>query len=461
MFEDEYLDRPVPPHHSHAPPHASSAAHDEPFMVKDPATQRYLLYGRYLMIRQLGKGTYSKVILAKDLHAAATPLVDQGGVVAIKIFRGQRNYDDAFEDECKILDAISQPIAVETKNSNASGGHGHRSGGTHHSFAVSSSNGEVLSGALLDGSRAFSKLLASVRHRVHRAIIFPALGISLLEILQHRKAYFVARRKDEEQRRCAASTLAAAPYEKFRRGGVPLFVVRSIGYQLFAFLYYIQGRGVVHTDLKPENILLEQKKLLISNSLGPLPVTSGIKVIDFGSAEFTAEFKNQTSDGSRISFRTIQTRHYRAPEVVFGSGWSYPADVWSVGLILWELLKGDCVFMTHDDKEHLAMMQRFLGAPSRNDGGYWSIFRRGDKREEFVSRRHHSGGTLRWPTEETSSHDVKYLKEIVSLEDELHEYGADREFRCFVDLVRGILEWNPERRLSASDALAHPFFSSS
>ena len=44
----------------------------------------------------------------------------------------------------------------------------------------------------------------------------------------------------------------------------------------------------------------------------------------------------------------IQTRHYRAPEVVLGLGWSFPADMWSVACIILELLEGRLTFDTHD-----------------------------------------------------------------------------------------------------------------
>ena len=44
-----------------------------------------------------------------------------------------------------------------------------------------------------------------------------------------------------------------------------------------------------------------------------------------------------------------------------GLGWSYPCDVWSVGCILVELFTGDALFQTHDNLEHLALMQKVLG----------------------------------------------------------------------------------------------------
>lgn len=458
MFEDAYLDHTAPYLRDSSRPES-----EQPFLQKEPSSQRYLLYGRYLFVRQLGKGTYSKVVLAKDLHAVQS--VSSGRVlqslsvsslntdfVAIKIFRGERCYDDAFRDECDILNVLSQPML---KSSGSASG----------CDAVPA----MLEDALFDGAHAFSRSLSSLHHRVHCAIVFPALGMSLLELLACRKKYFEVEVANGRSPIPPSSSGPKPPpqptrrgerYERFRRGGLPLFAVRSFGYQLFSFLHYCRTKGIVHTDLKPENILVEHKKTLNSEDLGPLPVTLGIKVIDFGSAEFVSNFSSISENGSRISCRTIQTRHYRAPEVIFGSGWSYPADMWSAGLILWEMLQGDCVFMTHEDREHLAMMERFIGSPSPKEGGYWSLFKHGDRFEDFVSRKHRSSGSLRWPHSDTYRKDLRYVDEIVPLAEDLRDFSDSHQFCTFVDLIQRVLDWNPSRRLSAAEALAHPFFTS-
>ena len=62
-----------------------------------------------------------------------------------------------------------------------------------------------------------------------------------------------------------------------------------------------------------------------------LPENSDIKVIDFGSATFKDQYHSSI----------VSTRHYRAPEVILGLGWSFPCDIWSVGCILVELTTGD------------------------------------------------------------------------------------------------------------------------
>ena len=63
-----------------------------------------------------------------------------------------------------------------------------------------------------------------------------------------------------------------------------------------------------------------------------VPRTSDLKVIDFGSATFEDQYHS----------RVVSTRHYRAPEVILELGWTFPADIWSVGCILMELATGAC-----------------------------------------------------------------------------------------------------------------------
>jgi dual-specificity kinase len=76
-----------------------------------------------------------------------------------------------------------------------------------------------------------------------------------------------------------------------------------------------------------------------------------IRLIDFGSATFDDEYHSSV----------VSTRHYRAPEIILGLGWSFPCDIWSIGCILVEFFTGDALFQTHDNLEHLAMMQAVCG----------------------------------------------------------------------------------------------------
>lgn len=74
---------------------------------------------------------------------------------------------------------------------------------------------------------------------------------------------------------------------------------------------------------------------------------SEIRLIDFGSATFDDEYHSSV----------VSTRHYRAPEIILQLGWSFPCDIWSIGCIIVEFFTGDALFQTHDNLEHLAMME--------------------------------------------------------------------------------------------------------
>merc|ERR1719479_458102 len=84
-----------------------------------------------------------------------------------------------------------------------------------------------------------------------------------------------------------------------------------------------------------------------------IPVDPRLKVIDFGSALF-----ENTKHGHH---HLVQTRHYRAPEVVLGMKWTFPIDIWSIGCIMLEFIYGRMVFNTHDSIDHLSQMITMIG----------------------------------------------------------------------------------------------------
>lgn len=89
--------------------------------------------------------------------------------------------------------------------------------------------------------------------------------------------------------------------------------------QCLEAISYLHDLGVVHCDLKPENILIKSYR------------TCEIKVIDLGSSCF------QTDNLSLY----VQSRSYRAPEVMLGLPYDEKIDVWSIGCILAELYSGE------------------------------------------------------------------------------------------------------------------------
>lgn len=169
-----------------------------------------------------------------------------------------------------------------------------------------------------------------------------------------------------------------------------------------------------------------------------MPKTSAIKVIDFGS----------TTYGRRNQSYVISTRHYRAPEVMLGLGWSYPCDIWSIGCILVELCSGEALFQTHEDLEHLAMMERVLGPfPQR-------MLKRADRHAEKYVRR----GRLDWPDSANSRESIRAVLKLSRLQNLIMQH-VDHSAGDLINLLQGLLRYDPSERLTAREALSHPFFS--
>ena len=103
---------------------------------------------------------------------------------------------------------------------------------------------------------------------------------------------------------------------KFQGFSLPL--VRKFAHSILQCLDALHKNRIIHCDLKPENILLKQQG------------RSGIKVIDFGSSCY---------EHQRV-YTYIQSRFYRAPEVILGARYGMPIDMWSLGCILAELQIG-------------------------------------------------------------------------------------------------------------------------
>ena len=123
--------------------------------------------------------------------------------------------------------------------------------------------------------------------------------------------------------------------------GFSLALVRKFAHSILLCLETLHRNRIIHCDLKPENILLKQ--------LG----RSGIKVIDFGSSCY---------EHQRI-YTYIQSRFYRAPEVILGGKYGMPIDMWSFGCILAELLTGYPLFPGEDESDQLSCMMEVLGMP--------------------------------------------------------------------------------------------------
>ena len=135
--------------------------------------------------------------------------------------------------------------------------------------------------------------------------------------------------------------------------GVPLPFTfwRSIGVQLCAALAHIHARGLVHLDLRPGNLLVELTET------GPRLV-----VVDVGCARIDDGWSDQAV-GAQATLKLLGSLKYMAPEVGEAPPWLHGpwSDLYSAGLILWELLAGG---LPHGDLQGVALLMRRSAEPA-------------------------------------------------------------------------------------------------
>lgn len=132
------------------------------------------------------------------------------------------------------------------------------------------------------------------------------------------------------------SVLSKTGYE-----GLPIRVIKQIATQLISALALFSLDNLCHADLKPENILI------------PSTQTMAIKICDFGCGFY----------GKLISPGYIQSRFYRAPEVLLNANCDSSIDMWSVGCILSELYTGDPLFPGRNTQDQLQKIIFLVGQP--------------------------------------------------------------------------------------------------
>ena len=214
--------------------------------------------------------------------------------------------------------------------------------------------------------------------------------------------------------------------------GFSLALVRKFAHSILQCMDVLYRNRIIHCDLKPENVLLKQQG------------RSGIKVIDFGSSCF---------DHQRV-YTYIQSRFYRAPEVILGGRYGMAIDMWSFGCILAELLTGVPIFPGEDEGDQLACMMEILGTPperlldsckrtksffsSKGYPRYCTVTANTDGTVHLGASRSRRG-KYRGPPK--SKELVKALK------------GCDDPL--FLDFLQKCLEWDPATRVTPPQALRH------
>ncbi|PMD36643.1 kinase-like protein [Hyaloscypha variabilis F] len=237
--------------------------------------------------------------------------------------------------------------------------------------------------------------------------------------------------------------------------------IQSFARQLFTSVAFLHDLNLIHTDLKPENILLCESAYQAFTYSRRIPSSSTtvnrqaaqrkvlldteIRLIDFGSATFQDEYHSSV----------VSTRHYRAPEIILGLGWSFPCDIWSIGCILVEFFTGDALFQTHDNLEHLAMMESVCG--TRLDSHLIQQVNTMAKRNggnpaaKFFKRL-----KLDYPQPDTTRASRRFVKAMKRLDEIIPD--NNKFCRNFLDLLQKIFVYDPAERITAKQALQHPWF---
>uniref|UniRef100_A0A3B4T4A2 non-specific serine/threonine protein kinase n=1 Tax=Seriola dumerili TaxID=41447 RepID=A0A3B4T4A2_SERDU len=178
---------------------------------------------------------------------------------------------------------------------------------------------------------------------------------------------------------------------------------------------------------------------MLVNPLEPLNAEKlQVKIADLGNACWV--HKHFTDD--------IQTRQYRSLEVLIGSGYSTPADIWSTACMAFELATGDYLFEPHSgedysrDEDHIALIIELLGKVPRK------LILAGKYSKEFFTKK----GDLRHITK---------LKPwgLFDVLVEKYEWSKE-EAQCFSSFLLPMLDLVPERRATAAQCLSHPWLTS-
>jgi len=179
-------------------------------------------------------------------------------------------------------------------------------------------------------------------------------------------------------------------------------------YQILKGLQYIHSAGVLHRDLKPSNLLVNS--------------SCDLKICDFGLAR-------GVNEDDVVLTEYVVTRWYRAPEVMLSSkSYTFGVDVWSTGCILAELILRRPLFQGDNYIHQLTLINEFLGSPTDEDLHFVSS----EKARRFIQSLPKSSGVA-------------------------FETTFPKASPLAIDLLRKMLTFNPAKRVSVADALAHPY----
>uniref|UniRef100_A0A803KV34 Serine/threonine-protein kinase PRP4 homolog n=1 Tax=Chenopodium quinoa TaxID=63459 RepID=A0A803KV34_CHEQI len=264
-----------------------------------------------------------------------------------------------------------------------------------------------LVGADPDDRRHCVRYLSNFKYRNHLCIVFESLHMNLREVLK-----------------------------KFGRNiGLKLTAVRTYAKQLFIALKHLRNCGVLHCDIKPDNMLVNESKNVL-------------KLCDFGNAMFAG--KNEITP-------YLVSRFYRAPEIILGLTYDHPMDIWSVGCCLYELYTGKVLFPGPSNNDMLRLHMELKGPFPKK------MLRKG----AFIEQ--HFDQDLNFLALEEDPVTKKTLRKVIvnikpkDVGNIIRGFSGEdpKMLANFKDLLEKIFVLDPDKRLTVSQALNHPFITAS
>ncbi len=187
----------------------------------------------------------------------------------------------------------------------------------------------------------------------------------------------------------------------------PAYLIKLYAFQMARALAFMHSQGVLHRDIKPQNVLIDSS-------------TNRVYICDFGSAK--------KINGEEQSVAYICSRYYRAPELIFGNtDYNSSVDIWSFGCVLSEMFLGKPIFPGETTLDQILQIIRILGAPNSHQ-------------LQCLNK----SGTLNYQFPVTPHHTIDMI--------------FSGKPGNLVDLLENIFVYEPNKRLSALEIMAHPFF---
>uniref|UniRef100_A0A8C7ZGG9 non-specific serine/threonine protein kinase n=1 Tax=Oryzias sinensis TaxID=183150 RepID=A0A8C7ZGG9_9TELE len=225
--------------------------------------------------------------------------------------------------------------------------------------------------------------------------------------------------------------------------------IRPILQQVATALMKLKSLGLIHADLKPENIML----------VDPLRQPYRVKVIDFGSASHVSK---------AVCSTYLQSRYYRAPEIILGLPFCEAIDMWSLGCVIAELFLGWPLYPGASEYDQIRYISQTQGLPAEY------LLSAGTKTSRFFNRGPDSSYPL-WKLKTPAEHEAEMgikskeaRKYIFNCLDDMMQVNmttlegsdilaekADR--REFIDLLKKMLTLDADKRITPMKTLNHPF----